>query len=76
MSKDKRIPIGQVKRMNAQAYKDINDISTKAVERVLREQFGFGAVRLERFMNDYGMIFEHEATQYLQQREKEIRRTL
>lgn len=76
MGKDKRITLNQAVKLTHDAYDDLEVIAVQTAERALREEFGFGAVRLERFKAKYLELFSEEASKYAEEVRRNLRRKL
>ena len=74
MGKEKRITRSKTIKLVQQAYTDVTRVSLQTAERVLRQQFGFGDVRLQRFRNSYMELFEQESIKYLEEVKEDLRR--
>jgi proline dehydrogenase len=72
--KDKRITLNQAMTQVNEAYDHLEVIAVATAERALREQFGFGDVRLERFKAAYLELFGEEAAKYAEETRKKMRR--
>lgn len=74
MSKDKRMTLNQFMQALHSAYDDLEVIAVNTAERTLRETFGFGDVRLQRFREKYLEIFGEEAAKYAEETRRKLRR--
>lgn len=72
----KRFTINQTIQQVHEAYDHLEVIAIRTAERALREQFGFGDVRLKRFKDAYLMAFGEEAANYAEEVRNKMRRGL
>lgn len=74
MSKDKRMTLNQFIQALHNAYDDLEVIAVNTAERALREAFGFGDIRLERFRKKYLELFGEEAAKHAEEVRRKMRR--
>lgn len=73
-SVDKRITVNQCMQQVNEAYDNLEVIAIATAERALKEQFGFGDVRLERFRKAYLETFGEEAAKYATEVRDQLKR--
>ena len=71
---DKRITISQHIDELHKSYDDLELMAIRTAERTLRETFGFGDVRMERFREAYLMNYGEEAAKYAEEIREKLRK--
>jgi len=71
---DRRITVRQATDLVNGAYDRFETFSIEAITRTLKEEFGFGPVRMERFMGKYLEYIGEDAASYADKVRQRLRK--